>query len=90
MPKIYFTKRFTKQYQLLNKRNPKIAKKLEKRMEIFIKNPRNPILKTHRLSGKLKGKSAFWITWNLRVIFKRLNKKSVRFLALGTHNQVYK
>lgn len=90
MPQILFTKKFTKQYQTLLKNQPKKAKKLEKLTEIFIQNPRHPLLKTHALGGKLAGKSAFWVSYNLRVVFQWLNKNSVRFLAIGTHNQVYK
>ena len=86
MLRVYFTKKFTKQYKLLSKRNSKIAKKLEKRIEIFVKNPRDPILKTHGLSGQLKGKYAFWINWNLRVVFQWIDKNSVRFIALETHS----
>ena len=90
MLQIYFTKKFTKQYKLLLQRKPRQAKKLEQTVEIFIKNPRHHRLKTHPLTGKLSGKYAFWISYDLRVVFEWLKKNSVRFLALGTHNQVYK
>lgn len=90
MPEIYFSKKFIKQYQLLWKNQAKQAKKLEKLLEIFVQNPRHPILKTHALGGKLQGKFAFWVSWDLRVVFEWLDKKSVRFLVLGTHNQIYK
>jgi addiction module RelE/StbE family toxin len=90
MPKIYFSRDFIKQYKLLSKRNPNLVKKLEKLTEIFINNPKHPILKTHSLSGKLQGKYAFWISWDLRVVFEWLDNKSVRFLVLGTHDKVYK
>ncbi len=90
MPKVYFTKNFVVQYKLLYKNSPKTAAKLEKLTAIFINNLRHPALKTHALAGRLKGKYAFWINWSLRVVFEWLDKNSVRFLILGTHNQVYK
>lgn len=90
MPYILFTKKFVKQYKLLNKNSPKQANKLERMVEIFIQNPHHPCLKTHALTGKLVDKYAFWISWDLRIIFEWLDKTSVRFLAVGTHNQVYK
>ena len=90
MPKIYYSKAFVKQYKSLCKKHPKKAKKLEKAVEIFIQNPYHPILKTHPLGRKLIGKYGFWISWNLRIVFEWLSKNSVRFLAVGTHNQVYK
>ncbi|OGD54406.1 hypothetical protein A3J78_00080 [Candidatus Beckwithbacteria bacterium RBG_13_35_6] len=88
--KVYFSHKFTSQYKLLKKRDPKMAKKLQKRIAIFIKNPYHPILKTHSLTGKLREKWAFWISWDLRIVFELINKSSVRFLAVGKHDQVYK
>lgn len=88
--KVYFSKKFTQQYRFLRQHHPKLAKKLKKRVEIFIKNPYHPLLKTHPLSGKLKGKKAFWISWDLRIVFDNSGKNKVRFLALGRHDQIYK
>jgi len=88
--KVYFHPKFVRQYRLLRKRNPELAKKLKERTEIFVKNPHHPLLKTHGLSGKLKEKYAFWISWDLRIVFEFLDKEKVRFLALGKHDQVYR
>jgi len=88
--KIYFTKKFVQQYRHLVKYNPKLAKKVNKRIEIFTENPRYPILKTHKLSGRLSDKWVFWVSWDLRIVFEFLNKDKVRFLLLGKHDQVYR
>ena len=88
--KIYFSEKFIEQYKLLQKRNTKLAKKLQQRVKIFIQNPHHPLLKTHQLAGKLKNKSAFWISWDTRIVFEYLAKDKVRFLVLGKHNEVYR
>jgi len=51
MINIYPTSQFKKSYKKLPKT---IQRKTERREEIFISNPFNPILETHKLKGKLK------------------------------------
>lgn len=68
--KVYFSQSFIKQYKLLGKRSPKLAKKLEKRVNIFLKNPHHPILRTHRLSGKLKNKVRFLVLGKHDQVYK--------------------
>ena len=61
------------------------------RLEIFIKDPFESKLKTHKLSGKLKDLWSFSIEYDLRVVFyfiKDKPKKAI-FVDIGTHNEVY-
>ena len=74
----------------LKKLNPQALNKLPKLFKIFRINPFNAKLKTHKLRGKLKNTYAFYITPNIRIIFKFLNKSTVVFIDIGTHNQVYR
>jgi len=39
------------------------------RVGLFIDDPFDPKLKTHKLSGKLKGMWSFTIDYNLRLVF---------------------
>ncbi|MBC7417643.1 MAG: type II toxin-antitoxin system mRNA interferase toxin, RelE/StbE family [Pedobacter sp.] len=39
------------------------------KLESFIHDPLNSNLKTHKLSGKLKGSWSFSIEYNLRIVF---------------------
>jgi addiction module RelE/StbE family toxin len=61
------------------------------RLELFINDPFNSKLKTHKLSGKLKGLWSFSIEYDLRVVFYFTNDKPKKavFVDLGTHNEVY-
>jgi addiction module RelE/StbE family toxin len=61
------------------------------RLEMFINDPFDPKLKTHKLSGKLKSLWSYSLEYDLRVVFyftKDKPKKAV-FVDLGTHDEVY-
>ena len=78
---IYSTK-FFREY----KRLPLNIKKLaEKRQLIFLKNPFDPRLKTHRLTGKLKDYWSFSIDYKHRIIFELRDRNEVWFHSVGTH-----
>lgn len=84
---IEFHKIFDKKYQRLNK---KIQKKIDNALAKFIKNPLDQSLKNHALKGRLKGRRAFGVTGDIRVIFEEYNNYClVMMLDVGTHNQVY-
>ena len=60
-------------------------------LELFLNDPFDPRLKTHKLSGKLKDLWSFSLEYDLRVVFfftKDKPKKAV-FVDIGTHNEVY-
>jgi len=60
-------------------------------IEKFIEDPFTEDLKTHKLSGKLKGSWSFSVAFDLRVVFyftKDKPKKAV-FVDIGKHDEVY-
>ncbi len=61
------------------------------RLEAFTEEPFNPKLKTHKLSGKLKGLWSFSIEQNIRVLFYFTKGKPTKavFVDIGTHDEVY-
>lgn len=82
-----FHKNFDKRYQKLNL---KIQQRVDKALAVFMNNPFEPSLKNHALTGKLKGKRAFSVTADVRVIFEESDHYYlVLILDVGTHNQVY-
>jgi mRNA-degrading endonuclease YafQ of YafQ-DinJ toxin-antitoxin module len=84
--KIDYSPEFKRCFKKLSK-SLKI-KALEKE-KLFRKNYRDPKLKTHKLSGKLAGKLAFWIDFQNRIIFSFTESKMVRFHSIGSHD-IYK
>ncbi|MBT3384806.1 MAG: type II toxin-antitoxin system mRNA interferase toxin, RelE/StbE family [Prolixibacteraceae bacterium] len=61
------------------------------RLQLFIENPFNINLKTHKLSGKLRGAWSFSITYDLRVVFKftKDSPKRAILIDIGNHDEVY-
>jgi len=46
-------------------------------------------LKTHKLSGKLKGLWAFVVEYDCRVVFQFLEEGDVLLIDIGKHDEVY-
>lgn len=67
----------------------KLERKFQERLDLFIKNKKNPILRDHNLIGKLKSFRAFSITGDVRVIYSEEPKDEIIFIDIGTHSQVY-
>jgi len=79
------SKRFVKNWSKLN---PKTKKETVEKIDIFLKDPYSPTLKTHKLTGKLKDYWSFSVSYNLRVMFK-FGKNVVEFIDIGSH-EIYK
>ena len=86
--------RYTGQYQKLHAKYieliPDLRKEVDKRVIWFQKNPDDTRLDNHPLTKRLKGKWAFSITDDIRIVYEWKSKNLVRFLAIGPHTRVYK
>jgi mRNA-degrading endonuclease YafQ of YafQ-DinJ toxin-antitoxin module len=71
------------------KQNPSKAKLLKEVIELFILNPFHPLLKTHKLKGKLKECYAFTVEYDRRIIFYFEDESHAVLIALGSHDEVY-
>ena len=72
----------------LFKRNPALRERFKQAVEKLITDPFDPSLKTHKLSGELKG---FWscsVTYEIRLRFKIINN-IIELIDIGTHDEVY-
>ena len=69
--------------------NEDLEKLIEQKVNLFKKNPNDTRLKNHPLTKRMKGKWAFNITEDIRIVYKWVGKTTVRFLAIGRHAQVY-
>jgi len=85
--KIRYHKNFEKKFKKLS---PDVKKNVVSAVRIFSKNPFYTALKNHPLKGSLKGKRAFSVTGDVRIIFEEYDGYVlVIMLDVGTHNQVY-
>ena len=69
--------------------NKNLVKRYEQRLEIFLKDRKNPVLKDHKLVGKFREKGAFNVTGDIRVVYIEVGKNHFIFLDIGTHPQIY-
>ena len=90
MIKIFWDKGFKRTYKKKVKNNYDLKRQFWEAMQIFSENPFSPRLKTHKLSGKLKGLWAFSVSYNCRVIFMFLDKQNeILLIDIGAHDEVY-
>lgn len=82
--------RFDKMLFDLCNEDEKLEELVNQTITWFVKNPEDTRLDNHPLMKRMKGKWSFSITDDIRIVYKWLGKKKVRFLAIGTHKIVYK
>ena len=63
--------------------------RLRSKIALFMNDPFDSALKTHKLSGRLKGYWSFSLEYDLRVIFYFEDAETAVFVDLGTHKEVY-
>jgi addiction module RelE/StbE family toxin len=59
-----------RKYKKIFTLNIELKKSFWEAMSIFSQNPFDPKLRTHKLTGKLKGLWSFSVSYNYRVIFR--------------------
>ncbi len=91
MFELIWDEKFKRIYKKWSQRHPDLEEQFRNRMELFVTDPFHPSLKTHRLSGVLKGSWAVRINYEQRLVFKFVDKqkKKVLLIDMGTHKEVY-
>jgi len=84
---VRYSKQFVKQ---LAKQPQKIQSSFYIRVDIFIENPFDPVLRNHALQGKLKGFYSINITGDIRVLYEVIGDEIYLYQMIGTHSQLYK
>lgn len=77
----------------LKKANVRVRKSFKEKIIIFSKNPDNPYLDNHQLHGKYQGYRSIDITADWRAVYEEINEEDeviAYFIAIGTHEQLYK
>jgi len=70
---------------------PAQKKRLEEAMKLFQRQPNHPDLYNHPLAGEWKGYRSIAFGGDWRAHFELTDNERVAwFVALGTHNQLYK
>ncbi|HVC36685.1 MAG TPA: type II toxin-antitoxin system YafQ family toxin [Candidatus Dormibacteraeota bacterium] len=88
MKPIRLTKDFDKSYKKRILPNRNLRDTYANRIAAFQKGERDSLLDDHALKGRMKGKCAFSIVGDVRVVYEETDSTYI-FLDVGSHNQVY-
>lgn len=89
MVKVKRPGKFDQMLENLCAENIELRKDVEQCIVWFKRNPNDTRLDNHPLLKSLEGKWAFSITKDIRIIYEWVGKSTVRFLAIGGHNEIY-
>ncbi len=80
------SKQFEKQFAKLPKR---VKVKAIKAFEVFVQNPGDMTLRAHTLAGRWRGHWSIDVTGDYRAVYVQVDEQIVRFIAIGTHSELY-
>jgi addiction module RelE/StbE family toxin len=84
---IDFGKAFDKQFEKLPKKRQEKARAA---VALFLQDATTPSLRLHALKGEWLGYQSISAGGDLRLHFKKIGENSILFVAVGSHNQLYK
>jgi addiction module RelE/StbE family toxin len=82
---IITSRKFDKSFK---KQSLKVKKEFESRIELFIIDINDPVLRTHKLSGNLKNLWSFNVSGDIRVIYIKVDSNII-LLNIGSHSDLY-
>lgn len=74
------------------KRNPKLTEEIRTTLELLANDAFHPLLRTHKLKGKLEGSWACSAGYDLRIVFEFVQQEGSEAILLetiGSHQEVY-
>jgi addiction module RelE/StbE family toxin len=85
--KVRFQKSFTDQFSQLTKTQKQLAKVA---IELFSEKPLHESLRNHPLKGKWSSYRSITADKDLRMHYRIIDAETVLFVAVGSHQQLYK
>lgn len=89
MIEVSFSPTFKRAFKKKIKKSRLLEERFWTKLDLFIKNPFDKELRTHKLSGNLKDLWSFSIELNMRVVFFFTDTKKAVLIDIGTHDEVY-
>jgi len=86
--KIIYQKSFIKSYKRRIEPHLNLDNQFREKFVLFLQDPTNPLLRDHKLIGKMSNFRAFKVSGDLRVVYKKIDDNFYLY-DIGTHNQVY-
>jgi addiction module RelE/StbE family toxin len=89
MMTIAYSSSFKRAFKKRIKNRAETEVKFWEMIKLFLENPFDERLKTHKLSGKLRDLWSFTIEYDVRVIFYFAEEQKAVFVDVGKHDEVY-
>ena len=94
MRRLVWESSFLKAFKRATRRAPDLSDKVFRTLQRLFENPSDPVLKTHKLSGRLSGLWACWVEYDCRIVFAfKLDsdgqEQLILLVDIGTHDEVY-
>ena len=94
MTKLIISPSFKRAFKNIIKKKPELKYKIESKLRLLSDNPYNPILRTHKLKGKLSGAWACTVEYECRIVFcfeqnQETLEEEINLIDIGTHDEVY-
>ena len=88
--KIRFSPAFIRLLKKIKRTDKALTDQINKQLKLFQLQPQHPSLRTHKLSGKMKNRWSISLSRSFRMIYILLEKDEAYFIAIGTHDKVYR
>ena len=94
MRRLVWEASFRKAFKRATRRAPGLSGKVFETLRRLTESPSDPVLKTHKLSGRLSGLWACWVEYDCRIIFALKHDpvgggQLILLVDIGTHDEVY-
>lgn len=94
MRRLAWTPKSQRAFKRLIKRNPQLKPTIRQTLDQLVRDPFEPSLRTHKLSGSLEDVWSCSIDYKLRILFEfvddpELDEPAILLLNLGSHDEVY-
>lgn len=94
MRKLSWDTSFRRAFRRHTRNNPALQNRIFQVLDRLAKDPFYPTLKTHKLSGQLKGLWACWVEYDCRIVFAfepdpDIEGDMIVLIDLGAHDEVY-
>ncbi len=89
MYKLIWDDSFVRKLNKLTKNNQQIGDSFQSKIELLEIEPFHPILRTHKLQGKLKMYYACSLDYSYRLVFDLMGNNTIQLIDIGTHDEVY-
>lgn len=86
--KLLYHSKFLKHFRERISPNRLLVQEYKEALQTFLEDPRDPVLKDHQLTEAHSNKRAFWITGDIRVVY-RMTKDGIMLYDIGSHPEVY-